>query len=246
MKSVGIIGCGAIGSLIAASVDKGIVNCDKLILFDHDFAKAKALCETLKTEGVVVSNVGEMLEMSPNVIVEAASQDAVREYVCAILKAKAELIVMSVGALLDMNIKSSKIHTPSGAIGGLDAIANAALAGIDKAVLTTKKNPNTLDLSDNHEKLIFEGNAYEAVKRFPKEMNVAATLAMATQPEKLLVRLVSDPRTERNTHEIAVKWRNGDMVFKFSNDPHPENPKTSALAAWSAIKLLKDILEKQP
>jgi aspartate dehydrogenase len=47
----------------------------------------------------------------------------------------------------------------------------------------------------------------------------------------------------RNVHEVQVRWRYGDMLLRFSNDPHPQNPKTSALAAWSAINLLKGILE---
>jgi aspartate dehydrogenase len=245
LKTVGIIGCGAIGSLIATSVDKGIVHCDSLILYDHDIKRAEALRNKLQTKNIVVSAIKEMLALSPTVIVEAASQEAVREYVGTILNADIELIVMSVGALLDMKIESPRIHISSGAIGGLDAIKSAALAGISQIILTTRKNPKTLDSEDKQEKLVFEGSAYEAVKRFPKEMNVAATLALVTQPEKLLVRLISDPQTERNTHEIAVKWKGGEMLFRFSNEPHPENPKTSALAAWSAISLLKGILEEQ-
>ncbi len=33
------------------------------------------------------------------------------------------------------------------------------------------------------------------------------------------------------------------MQLRFANDPHPDNPHTSALAAWSAIKLLQTLLE---
>jgi len=246
MRRIGIIGCGAIGSLITEAVDNGIIECDELILYDHDMDKAEALQESLSTASVVVSNIEEMLQVHPYVIVEAASQEAAREYIGAIVDAGIEMIVMSVGALLDMNIKSSRIHTPSGAIGGLDAIANAALAGIEEITLTTRKNPKTLDMDNKRELVVFEGDAREAVRHFPREMNVAASLALTVQPQKLLVRLISDPRETENTHEISVKWRYGSMLLKFINDPHPENPKTSALAAWSAIRLLKDILEKLP
>jgi predicted dinucleotide-utilizing enzyme len=41
-----------------------------------------------------------------------------------------------------------------------------------------------------------------------------------------------------------VKWRFGEMFLRFANDPHPENPHTSALAAWSAIKLLETLLNQ--
>lgn len=131
MKKVGIIGCGAIGSLIAEAVDKGIVDCDELILYDRSTERAEHLKQSLHTAITVVSNVDEMLKLDPKVVVEAASQEAAREYVGTIVQRNVEVIVMSVGALLDSKLKSSKIHTPSGAIGGLDAISSAALAGID-------------------------------------------------------------------------------------------------------------------
>ena len=245
MKKVGIIGCGAIGSSIARAIDKGIVKCDKLILYDSDIEKAKCLQESLHTTTTVVSNLEEMLRQRPNVIVEAASQQAAREYATTIVDNAIELIVMSVGALLDLKVKSRRIHTPSGAIGGLDAISSAALAGIDEVVLTTRKNPRTLNMDNLQEKVVYEGEPLEAVRRFPREMNVAATLALNVDPRRLLVRVVSDPKARRNTHEITVRWAHGEMSLKFANDPDPTNPKTSALAGWSAIKLLKDTLEKR-
>jgi len=58
------------------------------------------------------------------------------------------------------------------------------------------------------------------------------------------VEIFSDPKVHRNVHEIKIKWKLGEMLLKFANDAHPENPKTSALAAWSAIKLLNEILAK--
>jgi aspartate dehydrogenase len=244
VKKVGIIGCGAIGSLIAEAVDERIVECDELILYDSDMEKAERLQESLSTATIVVTNLDEMLKLCPAVIVEAASQQAAREYIKPIVDKNIELIVMSVGALLDPKLRSKRIHTTSGAIGGLDAISGAGLAGIEDVILTTRKNPRTLDMDNQQERLVFEGDPHEAVRRFPREMNVAATLALTVQPEKILVRVISDPKVSRNIHEIKVKWKHGDMFMKFANDPHPENPKTSALAAWSAIKLLKDILEK--
>ncbi len=242
MRKVGIIGCGAIGTLIAGAVKKRIVECDKLILYDHKIEKAEKLKKSLHVPITVVKNLEEMIELKPTVIVEAASQQAVKDYINRILAANIELIVMSVGALLSLNIRSNKIHIPSGAIGGLDSISSVALAGIDEVILTTRKNPRALDMDNPEEKLVYNGSAEEAVRLFPKEMNVAATLALTAQREKVKVRIISDPKVSRIVHEITIKWKHGDMLLKFANDPHPENPKTSALAAWSAIKLLKEIL----
>jgi aspartate dehydrogenase len=227
MKTVGIIGCGAIGTLIAEAVERKLVACDELILYDHDEKKAEKLKSSLRFPVTVVASLEEMLKLKPKVIVEAASQQAAREYASRILVEDIDLIVMSSGALLGLNVQSSKLHVPSGAIGGLDALSSAALAGIDEVVLTSRN----------------EGDAEEAARLYPREMNVAATLALTAKPAKVRVRVVSDPAVQRNTHEFSVKWRFGEMFLRFANAPHPRNPRTSALAAWSAIKLLQSLLK---
>ncbi|MDI6904412.1 MAG: aspartate dehydrogenase [Candidatus Bathyarchaeia archaeon] len=246
VKKVGIIGCGAIGTIISGAIEKGLVKCEGLILYDRNMERAEKIKNSLHVPVTVVEDLEEMLKLKPTVIVEAASQQAVRDYIAKILAENIELIVMSVGALLDLKLKSNKIYIPSGAIGGLDAISSAAIARIDEVVLTTRKNPKALDMDNKEEKIVYEGYAEEAVRRFPREMNVAATLALTTQPEKVRVQVISDPKVDKNVHEIKIKWKYGDMQLKFVNDPHPENPRTSALAAWSAIKLLKEILDRSP
>jgi aspartate dehydrogenase len=142
-----------------------------------------------------------------------------------------------------LDVSSGKVHFPSGAIGGLDAFSSASLAGIDEVVLTSRKNPKALGKDNKQETIVYEGYAEEAARLFPREMNVAATLALTVKPVKVKVQVFSDPAVQRNTHEIQVKWRFGEMFLRFANDPHPQNPHTSALAAWSAIKLLQTLLE---
>jgi aspartate dehydrogenase len=242
-RKVGIIGCGAIGTLIAEAVERKLVVCDELILYDFDGEKAKKLKRSLRFPAVVMTSLDDMLRLKPKVIVEAASQQAARDYVERIVSADIDLIVMSTGALLNLDVQSSKVHVPSGAIGGLDALSSAALAGIDEVVLTSRKNPRALDLNNKEPKVVYEGTAEEAAMLYPREMNVAATLALTVKPAKVRVQVVSDPTVQRNTHEFKVKWRFGEMFLRFANDPHPENPRTSALAAWSAIRLLQELLE---
>ncbi len=244
MKKVGIIGCGAIGTLIAEAVDKRIVDCDQLFLYDYNAEQMEKLKSSLHVPTITCNGIDEMIAYKPTVIVEAASQQAAREYMPKVASAKIDMIVMSTGALLDSEL-TEKIHVPSGAIGGLDAISSASLAGIDEAVLRTRKKPKALGMNNTEEQTFFEGSAKEAVKRFPKEMNVAATLALALNNKNLKVMVVSDPKVNKNVHEVSIKWKHGDMLLKFSNDPHPKNPKTSALAAWSAIKLLCEILRSK-
>ncbi len=244
MKRVGLIGCGAIGTVLAEAIERKLVVCDELVIFDVDTSKAEKLKNQIKFPVKIMPNVEALLASKPSIIVEAASQQAVREYYDQILAANVDFIIMSTGALLDLDTNTSKLHFPSGAIGGLDALSPAALAGIDEVTLTSRKPPKALGKTNNQEETVYEGYAEEAARQFPREMNVAATLALTVKPSKVKVQVVSDPKVVRNTHQIHVKWRYGEMTMQFANDPHPDNPHTSALAAWSAINLLKSQLEK--
>ncbi|MGA3061299.1 MAG: aspartate dehydrogenase [Candidatus Bathyarchaeia archaeon] len=240
---VGLIGCGAIGIVLAKAIERKLVVCDEMIVFDFDASKAQTLKNKLNFPVTLVSNIDELIALNPKVVVEAASQQAAKDYVPKIVASGIELIVMSTGALLDLNVDLRKVHFPSGAIGGLDALSSATLAGIDEVVLTSRKNSKALGVTNKEEKVVYEGNAEDAARLFPREMNVAATLALTVKPAKVKVRVVSDPSVKRNTHEIQVRWRFGEMFLRFANDPHPDNPHTSALAAWSAIKLLQSLLK---
>jgi aspartate dehydrogenase len=242
MKTVGLIGAGAVGTVLAEAIARKLVACDKLLVYDIDTAKSAKLKKSLRFPVTVAASFEELLQLKPRVIIEAASQQAAKDYVPQIVAGGIELIVMSTGALLDLDVDMGKVHVPSGAIGGLDAVASAVLAGVDEVVLTSRKNPRAFGMDNKEVQLVYAGSAEEAAKRFPREMNVAATLALAVKPAKVKVQVLSDLAVQRNTHEIQVKWQFGEMFLRFANDPHPENPHTSALAAWSAIKLLQELL----
>jgi aspartate dehydrogenase len=243
-KKVGLIGCGAIGTVLAQAIERGLVVCDELVVFDTDAEKAQKMKRSLQFRVKIASSVDELLNAKPAVVVEAAGQQAVCDYYDKLIASNAQIIVMSTGALLLMNVKDPKIHFPAGAIGGLDAIAAAANAGIEEVTLISRKNPKALGKTNTEETVIYEGTAKEAARLFPKEMNVAATLALTVKPVQVKVKVVSDPKVTRNTHQIHVRWRYGEMNLEFANDPHPDNPHTSALAAWAAIRLLKSLLEQ--
>jgi aspartate dehydrogenase len=243
MKTVGLIGCGAIGTVLAQAIERKLIACDELVVYDFERAKAEQLKKILQFPVTIVASFEELLQRKPSVIVEAASQQAARDYVPKVVAAGIELIVMSTGALLDLNVDMSHVHVPPGAIGGLDAISSANLAGISEVTLTSRKNPRALGKTNMQPETVYEGVAEEAARKFPREMNVAATLALTVKPAKVKVKVVSDPAVTRNTHEIQVKWAFGEMTLRFANDPHPDNPHTSALAAWSAIRLLQTLLK---
>ena len=128
-----------------------------MVVYDFDSSKAQKLKNTLEFPVTIVENFDALLALNPKVIVEAASQQAAKDYVPKIVATGIELIVMSTGALLDLNVNLGKVHVPSGAIGGLDAISSASLAGIDEVVLTSRKNPKAFGSDSKEEKVMYEG-----------------------------------------------------------------------------------------
>jgi aspartate dehydrogenase len=242
-KRVGLIGAGAIGTVLAEAIQRNLIICDELVIYDVDLQRAQSLKDKLHFPAKIVGNIDALIAQKPKVIIEAASQQAITEYFTQLLAADIDIIVMSTGALLKLGTGSSRVHFPPGAIGGLDALSSVAIAGINEITLTTHKPPKALGKDNTEELIVYEGYAAEAAQRFPREMNVAATLALTVKPAKVKVQVVSDPKVKRNTHEININWHYGEIHLQFANDPHPDNPHTSALAAWSAIRLLKTLLE---
>lgn len=263
---VGLIGCGAIGSVLAKAIDNGQAGDAYLVMvFDKNLRKAEDLVQKLKSKPKIAKTVRELIECrNVALVVEAASQEAVRAYAAEVLKAGKDLMIMSAGALVDSKLASEisqaaklnnrKVYVPSGAIAGLDGVKASAIGKVRRVVLTTRKPLEAL--KDNiyfREKfggkieeptVIYEGAAVEACKLFPANVNVAATLSLAgIGAEETIVRVIADPALKRNIHEIEVRGEFGELTVHVENVPFAENPKTSFLAALSAIATLKKITE---
>jgi len=59
-------------------------------------------------------------------------------------------------------------------------------------------------------------------------------------PNKTKVSVIADPDVKMNCHKINLKGEFGEMTFDFKLEKSIKNPKTSALAGLSIIKILKD------
>ena len=260
---IGLVGCGAIGAEIAKAVDSGVLDANLVAVCDHNPETAAALINSLQHKPTRVK-LEELVSLS-DVLVEAASQKAVPAIARATLVAGKKLMIMSVGALADSEFfaevkalakeHGSRVYLPSGAISGLDGIKSARIGNIRSVTLTTTKNPvglqgapyireNKIDLEAlNGPTLIFEGSALEAVKAFPANVNVAATLFLASGEGEVRVKIVADPNIHVNRHEIVVEGDFGRITTLVENVPSPRNPKTSYLAALSAIATLRAIVD---
>lgn len=258
---IGIVGCGAIGTELARSIETRFSKKATLeALCELDLEKAKTLANSLKYIPQILP-LNELVE-SVDLVIEAASLDAVPQVLKLALEKGKDVMVMSVGGLLGneeffekAQKKGIHIYVPSGAIGGIDALKAAHLGEVSRVVLVTTKPPASYEgapyvvkhqirLQDIHEDtVLFEGPADEAVKGFPRNINVSAILSLCgLGPKKTWVKIVASPASKWNSHEITVEGAFGKFTAHADNYPLPSNPKTSALSPLSAIAMIQGIL----
>ncbi|HBG61885.1 MAG: hypothetical protein A2Y03_03135 [Omnitrophica WOR_2 bacterium GWF2_38_59] len=256
---IGIIGCGAIGSRMAQNIVKDLKDdCKLTSIFDIDASKSAKLKKSLSSKVIIAPTLKDLIKSS-DLVVEAVNAINTKDIIKAVVSSKKSVLAMSVGKLLGANnifkiAKKNKcsILIPSGAIAGLDAIKAAKLAGIKSISITSRKPPRGLVgnpyclkkgidlLKINRETLLFNGKVSEAVKAFPQNINVAATVALAADVENLLrIKIITSPKFKTNSHEIIMIGNFGKMISRTENVACPDNPKTSYLAALSALQTLK-------
>ena len=246
---VGISGCGAIANIICTSIVPEDNCIDIEYFFDKDIERAENLASF--AGGVAVLDFDEMVN-NVDLVLECASPVSVKEFAPKVLEKGVDMIIMSIGALMDEEFyyeleeiakeNGAKVHLPSGAIVGLDGIKAVAKFGLKEVSLVTRKSPKSLGKEIDTEEVLFEGKASEAVKEFPLNINVAATISIACHRD-IDVKIIVDPNVDRNVHEITAKGDFGEFKTTTMNYPCSSNPKTSMLAALSAIRLLKSFNE---
>jgi aspartate dehydrogenase len=257
-----VIGCGAIGTTITRAIES-MPEIEMMYLTDRSQECAARLQEKFPKVRFIADIVPILNDVK--LVVEAASQDAARYYAPLALSAGVDILMMSVGVLQDEEFqkdsfrlakrKGAKIFIPSGAIGGIDALCAANIETIEEVTLTTTKPPSAfgtnayleskgINASELRERTeLFSGTAREAVKYFPQNINVAATISLAGIGfEKTRIRIVCDPAVLTNEHHLKAKGKFGELDVVTRNVPSPRNPKTSYLAALSAISAIKKIV----
>jgi aspartate dehydrogenase len=270
-KRIGVIGCGTIGSELALAIDKTNIK-NAVISFLFDSVKSASLDLRNKLQNnypPIFSEFSRLVSSLPfknaDIIVEAASNTAVKTFAKKIVSSNKSLMIMSAGAFFDVrllkeiystvNKHKSRIYFPTGAIAGIDALCSVRHL-LHFVMLTTTKNPrsltgapffelsNTSPESIRKRKLLYDGNALNAIKLFPTNVNVAVLLSLAgVGTKKTRVRLIADPNTNRNEHKIIARGEFGEILIVARNVPSPHNPRTSYLAVLSAIECLRRICD---
>jgi aspartate dehydrogenase len=101
-----------------------------------------------------------------------------------------------------------------------------------------------IDLTNLAEpRLVFQGNALDAVAGFPTNVNVAAALALAgIGPVRTEVEIWADPALDRNKHTVRVEAAAARFTMVIENVPSAENPRTGVLTAHSMLACLRGLV----
>lgn len=253
MLDVTLIGFGAVGHTLFARVAA-----QAGVRVTHVVVHETRLDDARRALGDAAQAVTQVPD-DARLVVECAGHEALTAHVLPALERGVECAVLSVGALSAPGLPErladaaargrTQVHLLSGAIGGIDAIAAARLAGLERVTYTGRKPPagwrgteaeRVVDLDAlTGPAVILEASAREAARLYPKNANVAATVSLAGLGlDATRVRLVADPTVTENVHEVEAHGAFGRMQVTMCGKPLADNPKTSALTVLSALRFL--------
>jgi aspartate dehydrogenase len=242
---LGLLGCGNIACIIS----RHKISAEIVAVFDKDPKRSERFAE--ETGARAYRDFLEFLADDFDILLEAASVQAVCQYAELSINSGKELIILSVGALAEPTFRKhltetaisqgTKIRIPSGALFGLDNLKVARISRIDSVILRTIKNPRSFrGLPIEEKTLLFHGTAKDCIKHYPRNVNVAVALSLAADKE-IEVELWVDPACHRNSHQVLIRGEFGEADILVRNVPSPDNPATSYLAALSVLTLLEDL-----
>lgn len=256
---VAVIGYGAIGEVL----------CEQLVANRQGPRLVGVLARSRREEArsglpedvAVLGSIDELLALAPDIVAECAGQGALLNHAPILLRAGIDVMAISTGALARAGVlddwlaiaqeSGARLLVPAGAIAGLDGLGAHRLAGLTSVVYTSVKPPNAwrgtpaedfLDLTALRERAVFfDGTAREAAISYPKNANLAATVALAGMGlDETRVRLVADPAATGNTGMIEAESPIGSMRVEMAGKASA-NPKTSASTAYSLAYALANL-----
>jgi aspartate dehydrogenase len=258
--TVAVAGFGAIGQVLAKTLDAGIPGLRLVAVSARNVERVKAATAGWRNPPVVES-LARLAERA-DIVVECLPAAAFLEVAEPTLRAGRTLVVASVGQLLaqpqlkDLAVRhGGRIVVPTGALIGLDAVVAAAEGAIRSVKMVTRKPPkglagaphlvaNNIDVERiTAPTVVFSGSAREAVKGFPANVNVAAALSLAgIGPDRTTIEVWADPTIDRNKHTIEVEADSARFSMTIENVPSEENPRTGKITALSVIACLRKLV----
>jgi aspartate dehydrogenase len=260
MKSIGIVGCGAIGRALLKAADTGKLSAPVAGVTSRTEKSTRAFLATLSEPPPYLDRAS--LISRADLIIEAAGTSVVPGLAEEVFSAGKGLMVISAGALLDhpeiiakARERGCGLWVPSGAIAGLDGIKSACAGEVQRVTMTTRKPPEGLEGAPylvergvslrgiTEEREVFSGSARDACRGFPANVNVSAAVSLAgLGPDRTQVRILAVPGLKRNCHDIEAEGEFGRLSVHIENVPS-ENPRTGRLTALSIIRSIQDAID---
>ncbi|MGU3574408.1 aspartate dehydrogenase [Brucellaceae bacterium C25G] len=268
---IGLIGYGNISrtlmELLSTELSAPLASLTVLCLPEFTHTTREQLAQEGKkvaTELTVVDDGDEFLSAPFDLVIECAGHTAVSAYVPKFLERGVDTIIVSIGALADLELETrlreaalaggGQIILPAGAIGGVDILSALRPSGLTSVTYRGRKPPvawsgtpaeQVVDLASVQEAVVFfKGNARDAAQQYPKNANVAATLALAGLGfESTKVELVADPAAPGNVHEYHVESPVASYRIEIENKPSTTNPKTSVTTVYSVLRAVMNRIE---
>lgn len=206
---------------------------------------------------IVVDDFAAFLDLRPDLVIECAGHDALRDFAEPLLQAGIETVAVSTGALADDVLRERLDHAarkggtrlvlPAGAVGGMDILAAIRHAQIHSVTYVARKPPRAwagtkaeklIDLdSIAGETVFFDGPARQAALDCPRNANVAATISLAGIGfEDTQVRLIADPSVSANIHSFEVVSDAAEVTVRIKGKPSSRNSKTSLPTVYSLVR----------
>lgn len=241
--TIAVIGNGAISKYVQRE------------LASRDLTVAALIVRPGKETAGCVASVAE-LPADVDLLVDCAGHPGLQAHGAAALRRGIDVVTLSLGALADEALQvelagaaeegGARLHLASGAIGALDALRAGAVGPIDHVTYVGRKPPRgwkgspaerVCDLDTLREAFThFTGTAREAAVTYPKNANVAAAVALSSIGlDATQVELIADPSVSANIHEVRAEGGFGRLHFTLEGNSLPDNPRSSALAAMSAV-----------
>jgi aspartate dehydrogenase len=260
MKNAAIFGMGAIGTSLAMDWNAEPPSSWRLAAVCARPRQFADLRKVLGDTPRIVDALQDLLALSPNAVIEAAGQASAQSAACQILRSGSDLYLLSSGILANADVfdevvraaedGNSSIIVPAGALAGFDGLATLSrmqpTAVTYRSTKPVKAWMGTLaekqfDLAALTTKtVIFRGTAREAALAYPKNANLAATVALAGIGfDKTQVELVADPSASRNVAEIESQTSNCTLRVEMASLPETLNPKSSATVRSSILAALE-------
>ena len=256
---VGLIGFGAIGRRLAEAITAGQAGRCELgaVLVRRPERIEQDVVARLGC--TVTGDAADFLATRLDLVVEVAGHDALKAYAEDILRQGHDLLLISVGALADPHFElrlqraahdyGRRVYLATGAIAGLDAIAAAAVGGLESVThWYGSRRPACCRLKRSRRRRRRACRACSTKVRparrpsaFPRtSTSRPRSVSRVSGLDRTLVRVVADPTVVRNTHEIEARGEFGELRIVLQNVP-TENPKTGRLTAMSIIKALRNL-----